>query len=62
MISATTQATTVTTILRSVRDGACHVLASSLVQVLADRAHQEEGDDVGEDDGDDAAGGGLRRF
>ncbi len=26
------------------------------VEVFADRAHQEDGDDIGEDDGDDAAG------
>ena len=34
-------------------------MSSLLVQVLADGAHREEGDDVGEDDGDDAAGGGA---
>jgi hypothetical protein len=32
------------------------IVSSSLVQVLADGAHQEEGDDVGKDDCDDAAG------
>ncbi len=38
------------------RDGACHGQSLLSVQVLADDAHQEDGDDVGENDCVDTAG------